>query len=74
MPLGQGSPISISSKQKINMRSSTEAELVGVNDVMYLILWVRHFLESQGYVVTNNIDIVYQDNKSAILLAEDGRA
>ena len=71
MTMGRGSPISISSKQKINTRSSTEAELVGVNDVMYLILWVRHFLESQGYKVTDNI--VYQDNESAMLLERNGK-
>ena len=71
MTMGKGSPISILSKQKINTRSSTEAELVGVNDVMYLILWVRHFLESQGYTVTDNI--VYQDNESAMLLENNGK-
>ena len=71
MTMGKGSPISILSKQKINTRSSTEAELVGVNDVMYLILWVRHFLESQGYAVTDNI--VYQDNESAMLLENNGK-
>ena len=71
MSLGKGSPISISSKQKINSRSSTEAELVGVNDAMYLVLWVRHFLEAQGYTVTDNV--VYQDNESAMLLEKNGK-
>ena len=38
MTLGKGSPYSISSKQKINTVSSTEAELVGISDVMKLII------------------------------------
>ena len=35
---GKGSPYSVSSKQKNNTRSSTEAEVVGVNDALYLVL------------------------------------
>ena len=71
MSMGNGNPINISSKQKINTRSSTEAELVGVNDAMYLILWVRHFLEAQGYEVKDNV--VYQDNQSTMKLAKNGK-
>ncbi len=69
--LGKGSGISSSAKQKINTRSSTEAEFVGVDDVISMVLWVRLFLEAQGYAVTDNI--VYQDNKSAMLLENNGR-
>ncbi len=71
MSMGKGCPISISTKQKINTRSSTEAEIVGVNDAMYLVMWVRHFLESQGYNIKDNI--VYQDNKSSIKLEQNGK-
>ena len=71
MTLGRGSPINMSTKQKINTRSSTEAELVGVNDAMSLILWVRMFLIEQGFDVTDNV--VYQDNQSAILLENNGK-
>ena len=39
--------------------------------MMYLVLWVRHFLESQGYTVTDNI--VYQDNESAMILEKNGK-
>ena len=35
------------------------------------IIWTRYFLEAQGYGVNDNI--VYQDNKSAILLEKHGR-
>ena len=68
--LGKGSIINISTKQKLNTRSSTEAELVGVDDVASQMLWTNYFLKSQGYNTKETI--VYQDNKSAILLASNG--
>jgi hypothetical protein len=71
MTLGKGSVYSMSTRQKLNTRSSTEAELVGVNDAMSIILWTRHFLEAQGYKVEKNV--VYQDNESAMLLEKNGR-
>ncbi len=71
MSMGKGCPISISTKQKLNTRSSTEAEIVGVNDAMYLVLWVRHFLEEQGYSIKDNI--VYQDNMSSMKLEINGK-
>ena len=39
---------------------------------MSLILWTRYFLEAQGYGVDDAI--IYQDNKSAILLEQNGHA
>ena len=72
MTLGQGAIQSISTKQKVNTRSSTEAELVAVDDVMAQILWTKNFLEAQGVPVTDTI--LYQDNKSTIILAKNGRA
>ena len=49
----------------------TIAELIGVDDVMTLILWTPLFLEKQKYKVEKNI--VYQDNKSTILLEKNGK-
>ena len=49
-----------------------EAELVAVDDCMSLILWTHYFLEAQGYGVDDTI--IYQDNKSAILLEQNGLA
>jgi hypothetical protein len=72
LTLGRGFPISASTKQKLNTRSSTESELVGVDDLMPAILWTRLFLEEQGYGVTENV--VFQDNRSAILLEKNGKA
>ena len=71
MTLGKGAISSISSKQKVNARSSTEAELIGVDDVISQVLWAKLFMESQGISIKENI--IYQDNKSTILLAENGR-
>ena len=52
-------------------KNSTEAELVAIDDSMAQVLWTRHFLSSQEvYVPTTTI---YQDNKSTILLAENGK-
>ena len=39
MSMGAGMIYSTSTKQKLNTRSSTEAELVAVNDVMLQVLW-----------------------------------
>ena len=71
MTMGKGAIMSISRKQKLNTRSSTEAELVGVDDIAVMILWTKLFLEDLGYLVDKNI--LYQDNKSAILLEENGK-
>jgi hypothetical protein len=72
LTLGRGCPVLACTKQKLNTRSSTESELVGVNDLMPVILWVRLFMKAQGFKVVDNI--VYQDNQSAILLERNGRA
>jgi hypothetical protein len=70
--MGKGFPIVSSTKQKLNTRSSTESELVGVDDMMSSILWTRYFLKAQGYHVNDNI--IFQDNKSTMLLEWNGKA
>ena len=69
MTMGKGSVLSLSRKQKLNTRSSTEAELVAVDDCMAMILWVKYFLEAQGYKSTAR---VLQDNESAMKLEKNG--
>ena len=71
MTMGGVTPISTSCKQHLNTRSSTEAELVGVDDMSTMILWTKLFMEEQGYEVKKNI--LYQDNKSTILLEKNGK-
>ena len=68
--LGAGMPITGSSKQKLNTRSSTETELVAADDFMPQILWTNLFLEAQDYKTSDTI--LYQDNQSAILLEKNG--
>ena len=70
MSMGKGSIFSYSKKQKLNTKSSTEAELVGVDDLTPQIMWTKYFLESQGQHIHDNI--VYQDNKSSIQLETNG--
>ena len=41
MSMGRGSLYSASNKQKLNMKSLTEADLVGVDDLMPKILWMQ---------------------------------
>ena len=65
-------PISSSMKQKLNTRSSTESEIVGVDDFMPSNLWTRNFLNAQDYDVTGKI--IFQDNNSAILLEKNGKS
>jgi hypothetical protein len=46
--------------------------LVAVDNMVPQILWARLFMKAQGIKVRDSI--LYQDNKNAILLAENGRA
>ena len=72
MTLGKGANYTGSCNQKLNTKSSTEAELVAVDDAMGQVLWTRHFLSAQGVHVPTTT--IYQDNMSTILLAENGRS
>ena len=62
--------MTMSRKQKINTKSSTEAELVGADDALNALLWTRLFMESQGYRMDT---ILMQDNKSTIQLENNGK-
>ena len=72
MTMGTGTMQAQSRKQKLNSRSSTEAELIGVDDAITQVLWTKQFMEAQGYPIEKNI--LYQDNKSSILLETNGRS
>ena len=52
LTMGRGFPIVSSTKQTLNTRSSTESELVSVDDMMLIVVWSWYFLMAQGYGVT----------------------
>ena len=70
LTLGKGSVFSKATKQKINTTSSTESELVGTFECMVEVLWTNYFLQAQGYNWEDTV--IFQDNKSAMLLRKNG--
>jgi hypothetical protein len=77
LSLGRGFPIASSAKQKLNTRSSKYAKLyrddiVGADDFMPAICWNHYFMKAQGCGVKDNV--LFQDNKSSILLEKNGKA
>jgi len=55
--LGKAASISECTRQKSNLRSSTEAELNGVDDKISKILWSNKFIEYQGFKVKVKCDL-----------------
>ena len=55
MTMGTGGAYVQSSKKNLNTKSSTEAKLVGVDDVLTQVIWTRYFLKEQGHMVNNNV-------------------
>ena len=62
LTLAKGTIQAKSTKQKINTKSSTEAELIASDDVLPDFLWVNYFLEEQGYISYKIV--MLRDNKS----------
>jgi len=58
-------------KQKLNTKSSTEAEVVGVSEYMPYNIWMVNFLGKQGYKVSENV--LMHDNKITMKLEINGR-
>jgi hypothetical protein len=69
---GRGGLLCKSKKQNINTKSSTEAELIGASDYLPNTLYVKLFMEAQGYPITEAI--FHQDNESAIKMEQNGKA
>jgi len=64
-------PIHVSStKQKINSKSTAEAELIGLSDQSGTTLMYRDFAAHQGYKL--GAIKIYQDNKSTLYIALKG--
>ena len=70
--MGKGMVISFSWKQKLNAKSSTEAELIDIDKALPQIVWTCYFLEEQGYPTKQNI--IHQDNQSSIILERNGKS
>jgi hypothetical protein len=45
---------------------------VGADDFMPAICWTRYFMKAQGYDIKDTV--LFQDNKSSILLEKNGKA
>ena len=71
MSMGIGIIHGRSSKQKLNTKSSTEAELVVTSEYLPYNIWLIYFLRHQGYEILDNV--LYQDNQSAIRMGKNGR-
>ena len=74
MSFGRGAFSCKLKKQKLNTKSSTEAEVVGASDYLPSMLWARNFLEAQGFYIKEKKVFFNQDNESAIKLESNGRA
>ena len=59
---GTGMAFSFSRKQKLNVKSSTKAEVVGVDVGLPLVLLTRYFLQEKGYKM--HPSLIYQNNLS----------
>ena len=57
--------------QTLNTKSSTEADIVRVGDVLTQVIWTQYFLKEKVYNIWENF--IYQDNQSAIKLENNGR-
>jgi len=57
--------------RKFSNKSSTESELVAIDDAMAQILWKRHLLAEQGVPV--HVTMVYRDNKKLSYYQKMGR-
>jgi len=69
MSWGLGVLLTMCNKQRLNMKSSIKAEVVGVSDFIPNMIWVRMFIE--GYSIDKNM--LHQDNMSAMKIETNGK-
>lgn len=70
MSFGTGVISTMSSKQKLNTKSTTESEFVGASDYLARPIWTKGFMEEQGKRILETF--LHQDNESAIKLEVNG--
>jgi len=69
--LGGSTIYTQSSKQSLNAKSSTEAEIIALSDVCGQVTWIRQLLQAQG--VELQATNVYEDNMSVLTMVRNGR-
>lgn len=57
-------------KQKLTAQSSTDAELIALNECSKMVVHIRQLLQEMG-IVPSGESVIEQDNRSAILLSEE---
>ena len=62
MTLGEGAIYATCTKQKINTRSSTEAELVSMDNVLAKVLWIKRLITEQQWEIKQVV--IYRVNVS----------
>ena len=68
--LGKGCITSGSLKQKVNSRSTTQAELIASDDLIDKVVWIQLFIQAQGF---NCKALVDRDNTSTLKLEMNGK-
>ena len=58
------------SKKKLNIKSSTETEVVGASDYIGYTLYIQWFLKEHSYTLRRKT--FYQDNMNAIKMKKNG--
>jgi hypothetical protein len=68
---GKGAVSRSSDKMKCNTKSSTETEIISLGNKLSNVVWMRYFIECQGYDIDESI--IFQDNMSALLMEKNGQ-
>ena len=71
MSIGWRSVSSMSKITNLNPRSSMKAELIGEGNVIAVFVWLRCFIEVQGF--EGKYAFMYQENLSSTILDNNGR-
>ena len=70
--LGLGPLMWKSIKQRCVTKSSCEAEIIALSDIVSLCIWIRDMLTEIGEYEQDEPVVIMEDNKAAITLIENG--
>ena len=82
LTFGRGAVFSLSNTQQVNSKSSTVAEIIGVDDAMNFVMWVKLFIEQQVVYLPIKLvikklgvkpSVLQQDNTGNICLEANGK-